>query len=305
MKISIVTTLYYSSEHILEFYENSCNEVKKLTDDYEIIFVNDGSPDNSLEKAISISKSDIKVKVIDLSRNFGHHKALMTGLKYASGDYVFLIDSDLEEDLAWLNLFWQKMQINHCDVVYGVQDIRKGGFFERISGHLYYKILNTILDIDHPENITTARLMTKDYVNALLLHEEQSIIFTCLCIITGFDQYAQIVNKRSSSKSTYTILKKISLLTNVVTSFSVKPLIFIFLSGIIIFWGSIIYTIYLVINKIYFTPYPGWTSLLASIWILGGIVISNIGILGIYLSKIYIETKSRPYTIIKKVYGIK
>ena len=109
MKISIVTTMYHSSPYIKEFYERISNEVLKITEDYEIIFVNDGSPDDALDVAVSLNEKDKKVKVIDLSRNFGHHKAIMTGLSHTKGEYVFLIDCDLEEEPELLGLFWGKI----------------------------------------------------------------------------------------------------------------------------------------------------------------------------------------------------
>jgi len=105
MKLSIVTTLYNSSDYIEGFYERITNTALKITGDYEIIFVNDGSKDDSLEKAVSLFQKDDRIKVIDLSRNFGHHRAIMTGLSHARGDYVFLIDSDLEEEPELLEEF--------------------------------------------------------------------------------------------------------------------------------------------------------------------------------------------------------
>src|SRR6185369_8084865 len=126
MKLSIVTTLYYSEPFIKEFYNRITAEAKKITDSYEIIFVNDGSPDPSLAAAIELHKNDTHVKVFDLSRNFGHHKAIMTGLSHAKGDYVFLIDVDLEELPEWLGMFWKDMKNQtEFDVIYGVQDTRK------------------------------------------------------------------------------------------------------------------------------------------------------------------------------------
>ena len=143
MKLSIVTTLYKSSEYVEEFYKRITKEAKKITDDYEIIFVDDGSPDDSLKKCVSLHKQDQKIKVIELSRNFGHHKAIMTGLSYAKGDFVFLIDSDLEEDPEFLEIFWEELQSGEdLDVVYGLQKSRKGGWFEKFSGGLFYKVFN-------------------------------------------------------------------------------------------------------------------------------------------------------------------
>ena len=168
MKLSIVTTLCYSPDYVNEFYERVSKEAKKITDDYEIIFVDDGSSDDSLQKAVALYEKDIKVKVIELSRNFGHHKAIMTGLSYAQGDFVFLIDSDLEEEPELLGKFWAEMQKDDTvDVVYGVQKKRKGGWFERWSGEIYYKIVNKLGNMTIPKNIITARLMKK----TMLMHE--------------------------------------------------------------------------------------------------------------------------------------
>ena len=138
MLLSIVTTLYNSAPELIEFYERTSKCAQEITQDYELILVNDGSPDNSLELALSLNQKDDRVKVIDLSRNFGHHKAIMTGLSYAQSKYVFLIDSDLEEPPEVLNKFWEEMQnSDDTDVIYGVQDKRKGKFFERLSGFIY------------------------------------------------------------------------------------------------------------------------------------------------------------------------
>ena len=147
MKLSIVTTLYNSSDYIEGFYDRITNTALKITGDYEIIFVNDGSKDDSLEKAVSLFQKDDRIKVIDLSRNFGHHRAIMTGLSHARGDYVFLIDSDLEEEPELLDIFWKELgNSTGVDVIYGVQEKRKGGLFERISGWFFYRFFNMVSD---------------------------------------------------------------------------------------------------------------------------------------------------------------
>ena len=143
MKLSIVATLYQSAHHIVEFYERASATAKKLAgDDYEIILVNDGSPANSLGIAVRLTELDGHVVLVDLSRNFGHHKAMMTGLAHTQGDRIFLIDSDLEEAPEWALDFTEKMNVEDCDVVYGVQKNRKGGWFERWSGECYYRKIN-------------------------------------------------------------------------------------------------------------------------------------------------------------------
>ena len=304
MKLSIVTTLYQSSNYIDEFLRRAKHAASEMVgDDYEILFVNDGSPDNSLDIAIELTKTEPHVVVIDLSRNFGHHKAMIAGLAHASGEKVFLIDSDLEEDPQWLLSFSQQLSDAQCDVVYGVQEIRKGGRFERWSGEFYYWFLNWMLDMHHPKNITTARLMTRRYVSALLQHEEREIVISGLWLITGFKQQQQTVLKKSSSRSTYSLRKKISHSINAITSFSSKPLLLIFATGMTIFSISLVYTLSLILNRLFFsTPLDGWTSIMASVWLLGGIIISFIGIIGIYLSKIYSETKQRPNFIVRDIY---
>ena len=134
MKLSIVATLYHSGAYIDEFCKRATVAARQLAgDEYEIILVNDGSPDNSLDIAVQLTKKDKHIVVVDLSRNFGHYKAMMTGLAHAGGQEIFLIDSDLEEEPEWLALFAEKKARDKCDVVYGVQERRKGSFFERLS----------------------------------------------------------------------------------------------------------------------------------------------------------------------------
>lgn len=305
MKLSIVTTLYQSAPYIKEFYSRASAAARRLVDEgYEIIFVNDGSPDKSLELAVGLSESDSHVIVVDLSRNFGHHKAMMTGLAHTCGEHVFLIDSDLEEEPEWLLSFSEQMARERCDVVYGVQGQRKGGIFERWSGRWFYRLFRLLTGMTIPDNIVTARLMTGRYVAALLLHGEHDFEIGGLCYITGFDQHPQIVKKHSTSKTTYTLRRKVSLFVNAVTSFSNAPLVYIFYAGLTISFISGFYATLLIIQWFFLAkPLSGWTSLMISIWLIGGWVILFIGILGIYLSKIFSEAKRRPYTIVRQVYG--
>lgn len=305
MKLSIVATLYRSSPYIPEFCRRASEAARALVgEDYEIVLVNDGSPDTSLELAVELSESDDHVVVVDLSRNFGHHKAMMAGLEYAEGDLIFLIDSDLEEEPEWVNTFSQIMGAEGVDVVFGVQQSRKGGVVERWSGELYYSLFNWLCDIDHPRNITTARLMTRRYVNALLKFRERELVISCLWVIAGFKQYPCSVKKHGASETTYNLAKKLAHATNAITSFSEVPLRLIFYMGAIIFACSLAYTVTLAFNRVFLShTVDGWTSVMVSIWLLGGMVISFVGVIGIYLSKIFSETKQRPYTIVREIYG--
>jgi len=304
MELSIVTTAYYSSPYIREFHSRVSAVARKLVgDDYEIIFVNDGSPDDSLKILKNLVNEDCNLKVIDLSRNFGHYKALWTGLSHAKGDRIFLIDSDLEEDPEYLELFNSKLNEIGCDVVFGVQSKRRGRFWEQWNGKLFYIVLNWLTGLGHSHDVLVARLMTRDYLDALLSFQEREIFISGLWQITGFHQVAIPVHKHSTSATTYTFRKKIALVINAIVSFSDIPLKAIFYVGCIILLLAILQIAHLFILKIIFDGVvSGWASLMASIWLLGGMIIAFLGIIGIYLSKIFLEVKRRPLSIIRRIY---
>ena len=303
MYLSIVTTLYYSAPYINEFYQRISIESQKLTDDYEIIFVNDGSPDDSLDIAVKLHQEDERVRVIDLSRNFGHHKAVMTGLSYARGKLIFLLDSDLEEEPELLSLFHEHYQLSEVDVVYGVQKVRKGNIFEKITGEVFYSFFNLISSYPVPRNLITARLMSQRYVRSLVDHKDKEIFLAGLWAITGFKQVPLVVKKYSKGESTYNFFRKLSIAINSITSFSNKPLIFVFYLGALISLISAIAVIVLIIRRLFFNVLlSGWPSLIVSVWFLGGLTIFSLGIIGIYVAKIFSETKQRPYTIIRNIY---
>lgn len=303
MELSIVTTLYASAAYVEEFYSRACAVAKKLTNNFELIFVNDGSPDNSLEIALAIFQKDPRVRVIDLSRNFGHHKAMMTGLRYARGKLAFLIDSDLEEDPELLEAFYQTLQSTGADVAYGIQQARKGRFLERVSGAMYFGTFNILSIYPIPKNHITARLMTQRYVAALLKHQEREFVISGLWTLTGFSQVPVSVKKHYRGTSSYNFRRKISHFVNAVTSFSSKPLDLIFYLGCIILFVSSIAALDLIIRKMFFgVLLAGWPSLIVSVWLLGGLTLFCLGLIGIYLSKVFIEVKQRPYTIVREVF---
>lgn len=303
MHLSIVTTLYYSAPYLLDFYTRICAEAEKITSNYEIIFVNDGSPDNSLDIVLSFYKKDTKVKIIDLSRNFGHHKAIMTGLAHAQGELVFLLDCDLEEEPELLGAFYECINSSKADTVYGVQHLRKGNFFERATGSLFYKLFNLLSNYPVPHSLITARLMSRRYVSALVEHRDREIFLAGLWAITGFKQVPLVVKKHSKGTSTYTLRRRVSIFVNSITSFSNKPLVFIFYLGTSILLLSSVAAADLILRRLFWGALlEGWASLIVSIWLIGGITIFCLGIIGIYLSKVFTETKQRPYTVIREIY---
>jgi len=304
MKLSIVSTLYQSSSYIDEFYKRMVVVAEEITSEYEIIFVNDGSSDDSLKQALNIRDANSKVRVLDLSRNFGHHRAMLAGLDFATGEYIFLIDVDLEEAPELLDTFWEEMQSNsNCDLVYGVQKERKGGLFEKISGAIFYRVFNLMSDIKIPRNFLTVRLMTQRYKNELIKFDERIMQFSVLSELVGFNRRCIEVTKSSKGSSTYKLSKKITYLTDAIVSCSVKPLIWIFRIGIII----TLFSLFLVIKVVFLRIFQengvdGWASLIVSIWLIGGILMASLGTVGIYISKIFTEVKKRPLVIIKNLY---
>lgn len=304
MKLSVVTTLYCSGPHLREFYERMTASVLSVTDDYEIIMVNDGSPDDSLAIARELVARDCHVVVVDLSRNFGHHKAIMAGLSYAQGKLVFLIDCDLEEDPENFPQFYNKLKASDdCDVVYGVQPQRKGSLLNVFFARIFYRVLNGISSISFDDNMVFSRLMTLRYVKSLLRFGESELFLVGLWSITGYTQQSICILTRHRGESSYTFAKKMAMVVNAITSFSNKPLSLIFYTGLIIEVIAIIYTTYALLSYLILKQtMSGWVSIVISIWMLGGAIILFLGIIGQYLSKIFIETKNRPYVIIRQEY---
>jgi putative glycosyltransferase len=239
-----------------------------------------------------------------LSRNFGHHKALMTGLAHARGDLVFLIDCDLEEDPAWLQTFHAKLEGEGVDVVYGVQAERKGDWLERTAGRLFFSLFNRMLTHPIPVNVVTARLMTARYVKALVSHQEREICLSGLWVITGFEQREITIQKGSRPDSSYTTRKRLSVFANAITSFSNRPLVYIFQIGVAVMAMSVVAGVVLLYMSLNGRiGVPGWASIMVSIWFLGGLIIFCVGVIGMYLAKIFTEIKQRPYTIVRAEYG--
>jgi putative glycosyltransferase len=299
MKLSVVTTLYKSENYVKEFFERVSTIAHNLVGhEFEIIFVNDGSPDCSLGIASEISENEPRVTTINLARNYGHHRAIMVGLEHAIGDDIFLIDSDLEEKPEWLESFYEYKKTQSVDVVYGVQTNRKGGLFEKLTVFLFWKLISLLSGEKIQANQVTARLMSKKFVQQLIKHKESELFFGGICHITGFNQKFINVQKGDNSPTTYSISKKVNLVVSSVTSFSTFPLNFIFYTGLAISSISLFFGMYLIVIFLFFQkPIAGFTSIMVSIWFLLGLVILFMGIIATYIGKIFIETKSRPIII--------
>lgn len=301
--LSVVTSLYQSARHLEEFCHRVSDAARTVTPNYEILLVNDGSPDDSLAVALAIQRRDARVRILDLSRNFGHHAALLTGLRHARGDLVFMIDSDLEEAPEWLREFHARLDHTGADVAYGVQRARKGGWFERASGWLFYKIVSTHLGLPVPPNAVTARLMRRRFVEALLQFGEREHTILSLCAITGFAQEPVPVEKLSHAPTTYSLARRVAVLVNSITSFSSRPLILVFYLGcLILALSGIAATVLMWRRLVYGIDAPGYASLVVSVWFLGGLTVFSIGLVGIYLAKVFVEVKQRPTAIVRAEY---
>ncbi|MCL6294674.1 glycosyltransferase family 2 protein [Jejuia spongiicola] len=307
MKLSVVTTLYKSKVFLDEFLLEIERAIVELQiKEYELIFVNDGSPDDSLEFLIKKKEKNSKIKLIDLSRNFGHHYAIQAGLLNAQGDYVFLIDNDLETPPGILVRFFEEMSFdNSLNVVYGYQEKRKGNFVEKYLGSIFWILINKLSDTKIPHNILTERLMTKDYVKALLSLNDANLFLGGMMYWVGFNQKGISVKKNQrQGASTYSLRSRADLMLQAVTSFSGKPLVYLFYFGLVISFFSIIFIIYLIIQKFVYMDEVqlGWTSLVAISVLVLGVISTFLGVIGIYVYKIFRQVQGRPNTIIKKIY---
>lgn len=305
MRLSIVSTMYRSAPFIDEYYERITRAAMTLAADYEIVLVNDGSPDDSLQRALVLSRNDPHVKVVDLSRNFGHHHAILAGLSEAEGERVFLIDIDLEEQPEWLLTFAAEQERSQADVVFGVQERRVGGLVSRHLGGLFYKLFNALSETKIPENVCTVRILTREYVQAVLTLKDRNLFLAGNFAWAGFNQQAITVQKKwRGGRSNYSLKRTIRLFFDAISSFSSYPLRVIFVTGLIISTMSGLFGLEMAIRKL-LNPDAvvlGFSSVVVSIWFLGGLIIFFLGVIGLYLSKIFVEVKDRPQFIIRKVY---
>lgn len=307
VKLSVVTSLYNSTDFIDEFCLRTVEAVEKITDQYEIIVVNDGSPDDSADKTRSWAAKNGRIKLIELSRNYGHHYAMLAGMANASGDYVCIIDSDLEEDPAYILNLWEEMQAEpNLDMIYGIQKgRRKGRFFERFSGSLFYSLFAWLSDTPYVANQLTARIMKRRFVQHVLEFPESLINLSGIFCLAGFKQKALPLKKTGKDKTSYNLSKKIILATELICSFSTKPLQIIFWMGFIFTSISLIIVFYLVIQWSMGGYFPlGWPTIITSLWLIGGLIMMSLGVIGIYTSKIFLEVKRRPRYHISSIYSM-
>lgn len=302
-QLSIVTTVYRSSAFLDEFHARISETAQKVGVSYELLFVNDGSPDDSAGVLAALAEKDPHVTNIHLSRNFGHHEAAFEGLLRARGDFVYIIDCDLEEQPEWLADFWAALKASPGDdLIYGVSASRTGSWFNRFAGRLFYKVFNLVSDFKIPENVMTTRIMTRRYVDALAGFSERLVVMAGIYEMVGFRSSALVKCKAQQRGRSYSFLRRYRLMINSIVSFSSLPLEMVFYAGLGITFFSLVVSLalaygWLVTDLIV----PGWVSIVVSIWLVGGIIISFLGVISIYLAVVFKEVKARPRTIVKEI----
>lgn len=304
--LSVVTTVYKSEDYLLEFISEIKSALDELScHEFEMIFVLDGITDESKDLLLQQQQHLPQIKILELSRNFGHHQAIFAGLQVASGERIFLIDCDLEVSPLVLVEFMKMLQDSGADVVFGVQHQRKGDFVERKLGEVFWKTFNYLSDTKIPLNTVTERLMTRSYLDALLSMGDRNVFFAGMMHWIGFNQLPCTVFKvQRSGVSTYTFRKRKELLIEAITSFSDKPLRLLFRIGVIILVASLIFSIGLITNKILYPEAVllGYASVIVVMLFGIGSTLSALGLVGLYLSKVFNQVKNRPLYWVKNVY---
>jgi len=302
--LSVVTTLYRSEPWVGEFYRRVTAAAAGVVDRYELVFVDDGSPDRAAEIVRELAAKDARVVLVELSRNFGHHQAALAGIRHARGDRVFIIDVDLEEQPEWLPAFASELERTGADVVFGVNAERRGTAFRRSTGGLFWRLFNLVSETAVPANPCTVRLMRRTYVDALLTLPDRNLFLAGNYAWLGFKQIALGVQKvPRAGRSSYTLGRLAGLFLDAVTSFTSYPLRLIFFSGVLVAGLAGVAGATLILVKL-LDPAAislGWPSLMVSIWFLGGVIIAFLGVIGIYLSKIFTEVKGRPVYVVRSV----
>lgn len=305
MKISVVIPVYRGEYFLWELYERLNNSISQLTDDFEIILVNDHSPQNDWELIKLICEKDKRVKGINLSKNFGQHRAIAAGLDHATGDWVVVMDCDLQDQPEEIIKLYNKAN-EGFDIVFGRRYKRKDGFIKKLGSKLFYKLFNYFTNSHFDNTIANFSISKKIVIDNLKRYNEQTKFFPVFSTSIGFNiGFADIEHaKREEGKSSYNFKKLLMLALNIIVSHSNKPLRVSIFLGAFISAMSFIIALYVLIKYIFFgIPVEGWASLMLSIWFLGGLTFAFMGVIGLYLGKIFDETKARPVYIVKETIG--
>ncbi len=309
--ISIVIPIFNEEETILALYARLKKVFDEVRDEFEVIFVNDGSRDLSLALIKDIHNKNKRCKALSFSRNFGHQTAVTAGLMYAQGDAVIILDGDLQDPPEIIPQFVNKWREGY-QVVYGIRRKRKELMPKRFTYFIFYRILRYIADINIPLDSGDFCLMDRKVVKLLNSLPERGRFVRGLRSWVGFRQVGLEFerDRRLAGKSKYSFWKLLKLAFDGIFSFSEIPLKLVMLAGFVISGMSFAFVLYVVFNFIFgihmylISKNPGWASLIVSITSLGGIQLIAIGLLGEYLARVFKEVKQRPHFIIDELIGI-
>lgn len=301
-KISILTSLYKAAPYIEEFHRRCRAAVEPHADAVEFIFVDDGCPAGSAAAVEGLAASHSDVYLIELARNTGQHRALMTGLAYATGDYVYVLDADLEEEPELFERLFKPLQAEEdpADMAYGVMSQRKGGTFERFSGALYFWLIGRMADNALPKNILAARVMSRRFAEALLQFPEYHVYLGGVSALAGFKTEAVVCAKGSRPGSAYTLRRKIDVAIDGFTSYSEAPVRALLYVGLILLALSGLATAFVFLRDLFGDHmYPSTYIALAAL-IAGGLNLTGLGVVGLYVARTFQESKRRPRAIVKR-----
>ena len=301
--ISIVVPAFNEEAVLPQFHQTIALVLSELPFVFELVYINDGSSDNTLSIIKQLRESDKQVTLIDLSRNFGKEIALSAGLQKAAGDAVIVIDADLQDPPELIPELIREWQ-NGYDVVYAQRTHRKGeSLLKRTTAHFFYRIIQRISKIAIPEDTGDFRILSRRAVNALNTFNEQHRFMKGLFAWIGYRQKAVHYQRdpRHAGETKWNYWKLWNFALDGITSFTIAPLKISTYLGLITAAGAFAYGIYMVIETlIYGNPVAGYPSLIVIILILGGVQLVAIGILGEYLGRIFNETKRRPLYFINE-----
>lgn len=300
-RLSIVSPVYRGEKMVAELVRRNVDSVSPFTDDYEIILVNDASPDNSWKEIVKQCAANPKVKGINLSRNFGQHHAISAGLRFASGEWVVVMDCDLQDRPEEIPNLYRKAQ-EGFDIVYARRAVRKDSFIKKSTSSLFYRVFSHLSGMESDEAVANFGIYHKRVIEEFNRMPEQARFFPSQIRYLGFrDTSIDVLHSgRAEGKSSYSLLKRFKLGFDVIISNSNKPLRFAVGLGFGMSAISFLLALYNVIAKwVGVIRVPGYTTTVFSIWFVGGLLLLVMGIVGIYIGKIYDQVKGRQLFIIK------
>lgn len=307
MKFSVVSPIYGAEKLLEQLVREIEDTVSCITNDYEIILVEDHSPDKSCEIIEKICSTNKNVKGIILSKNFGQQYALNAGLDAATGDWIVTLDCDLQDTPSLIKALYNKAQEGY-DVVFASRQNRKDGDIKKVGSYLFNKLLGYLTDTEQDETIANFVLYKKEVKEAMESMGDYRRYYPLMNHWVGFNSTKLTIphaERTDGRKSSYTIAKRIKLAIDTAIAFSTKPLHLIVYFGMIMMFTSLLAGIILAVHYILTgITVSGWFTLFVSIWFIAGIITIILGIIAVYIGDIYIEVKKRPSYIIKRTFNL-